>query len=702
RRLTPRELELCLRGDLDAIVRKAIRKEPHLRYTSAETFADDIDRYLETRPVAARRGTWRYRGGRFVRRLFFAPDTRRRHERWAWTAGLLATLALLPVAAWVQRPPPLCEDANARFDDAWGSAASDAVQDSFLATGLSFADDTFRRVDARLDAYSRDWIATDTEICRATLVRAERSPRLLDLGRLCLEGRREELRSLVELFSKADSTLVTGAVAAVHQLGDIRSCADQVELATRRLPPTDPVVRERLGRIRKVVEAQLLRSKIKLPVDFAVLESAENEVRELDDPPLLARTLFAWGQALAYEKGGAEEGIAKLEDALRFAIGGGDRPLQTEIYAALVKILTRQRGDFERARFWKGFAEASLESLSPGYPGVEYAVYDALGMLAWETAESDLAMSLYRQALESAERQGDPLLQASALSNLGMVDGTATLRAVELLESELGPDHPRLAAPRMNLAAAFASEGRYDEALPLVRQAYQVRRAAAGSDHPELAHPLALSGQILVAQDRPEEALEPFQEALLLLEPTSDTRSQIVRDIQVSLCEAFLLLDRLPDAEAHIVAASSKFGASVSPGHPSRLNFLRVQGDYYRQSGQLEDALAVHQELLALLGPTRTRSPGQAVWPLAGVAKTLLAAGRPAEARGLLEEAWESVSDGDRRLGAEIALDLAGTIRAEDPARASALVEAARKRLSDSVPLHRKLREEIAAMWGRV
>ncbi|MBZ0111613.1 MAG: serine/threonine protein kinase, partial [Thermoanaerobaculia bacterium] len=47
RRLTPRELELCLRGDLDAIVRKAIRKEPHLRYTSAETFADDIDRYLE-------------------------------------------------------------------------------------------------------------------------------------------------------------------------------------------------------------------------------------------------------------------------------------------------------------------------------------------------------------------------------------------------------------------------------------------------------------------------------------------------------------------------------------------------------------------------------------------------------------------------------------------------------------------------------
>ncbi len=57
-----------LRGDLDAIVLKAMRKEPERRYATVAEFADDIRRQMVGRPVEARRGTFAYRAGKFARR----------------------------------------------------------------------------------------------------------------------------------------------------------------------------------------------------------------------------------------------------------------------------------------------------------------------------------------------------------------------------------------------------------------------------------------------------------------------------------------------------------------------------------------------------------------------------------------------------------------------------------------------------------
>ena len=57
-----------LDADLDAIVLKAMRKDPQERYHSADEFASDIRAYLDGRPVQARRGTLRYRASKFVRR----------------------------------------------------------------------------------------------------------------------------------------------------------------------------------------------------------------------------------------------------------------------------------------------------------------------------------------------------------------------------------------------------------------------------------------------------------------------------------------------------------------------------------------------------------------------------------------------------------------------------------------------------------
>ena len=49
-----------LKGDLDTIVQRALRKEPDRRYASARELAEDIRRYLDGRPVLAEQGLCRF------------------------------------------------------------------------------------------------------------------------------------------------------------------------------------------------------------------------------------------------------------------------------------------------------------------------------------------------------------------------------------------------------------------------------------------------------------------------------------------------------------------------------------------------------------------------------------------------------------------------------------------------------------------
>lgn len=57
-----------IRGDLDNIILKALRKEPERRYSSAENFAEDIKRHLRGLPVSARPNTFSYRAEKFIKR----------------------------------------------------------------------------------------------------------------------------------------------------------------------------------------------------------------------------------------------------------------------------------------------------------------------------------------------------------------------------------------------------------------------------------------------------------------------------------------------------------------------------------------------------------------------------------------------------------------------------------------------------------
>jgi eukaryotic-like serine/threonine-protein kinase len=68
RTTTPEKLSRLLRGDLDTIIIKAIKKNPQERYASVTALADDLRRYLKHEPISARPDSFSYRAVKFVRR----------------------------------------------------------------------------------------------------------------------------------------------------------------------------------------------------------------------------------------------------------------------------------------------------------------------------------------------------------------------------------------------------------------------------------------------------------------------------------------------------------------------------------------------------------------------------------------------------------------------------------------------------------
>jgi serine/threonine protein kinase/tetratricopeptide (TPR) repeat protein len=66
--VAPEGIRRQLRGDLDTIVVKALKKNPAERYGSIPAFADDLRRHLRHEPIGARPDTIVYRSAKFVRR----------------------------------------------------------------------------------------------------------------------------------------------------------------------------------------------------------------------------------------------------------------------------------------------------------------------------------------------------------------------------------------------------------------------------------------------------------------------------------------------------------------------------------------------------------------------------------------------------------------------------------------------------------
>jgi serine/threonine protein kinase/WD40 repeat protein len=88
----PRRLNAAIPAELETILLKAMAKSPSERYATAKDLADDLGRFLEDRPIKARRPTP-------VQRL---KKWARRHQAGVWTAALTAlVMVVLAIGALV-------------------------------------------------------------------------------------------------------------------------------------------------------------------------------------------------------------------------------------------------------------------------------------------------------------------------------------------------------------------------------------------------------------------------------------------------------------------------------------------------------------------------------------------------------------------------------------------------------------------------
>ena len=105
-----RALQKQLRSDLGAIVLKALEHDPARRYTAIRDLSTDLDNYLANLPVVARRPTFSYRAGKFLRRNWAAASTAA-----LVAAGLSAATAVSIIQARAAHAEALKADSVNRF-----------------------------------------------------------------------------------------------------------------------------------------------------------------------------------------------------------------------------------------------------------------------------------------------------------------------------------------------------------------------------------------------------------------------------------------------------------------------------------------------------------------------------------------------------------------------------------------------------------
>jgi serine/threonine-protein kinase len=149
------KLRRRLRGDLDTIVLKALKRAPAERYGTVEALADDIERHLDQRPVRAQRDAPGYRLRKFVAR-----------NRLAVGAAGVASLALLVGAGLALWQARVALDERQRAEEVKNFIASVFQRADPYRGGLAStrAVDLLKQASGRIDEIPAHRVATRVEL----------------------------------------------------------------------------------------------------------------------------------------------------------------------------------------------------------------------------------------------------------------------------------------------------------------------------------------------------------------------------------------------------------------------------------------------------------------------------------------------------------------------------------------------------------
>ncbi len=491
RQSTPRELRRRLRGDLDNIVAKALRKRPERRYGSVRELAEDVDLHLQNRPVKARPTALGYRLGKFVRRNALAVAA----------AGTLAALLLLFTLTTALQ----ARDIRQQRDTARQERAK-AQQLNELLTGLFQSADPF--------GPSGDEVTVREVLDRSAerISELEGQPELqaeflTTIANVYLElGLPGEAEPLIEQ-ALTSSRSVYGddhlAIAdGLHLQAVLRSSQGDYEGAVELHRETLAMRRKLLGGLHPAVAESLnyLGLALHSRGDFDDAEPYYREALALRRS-LFGDSSFEVGQSLNnlaltfHARGDYEEAEPLYRESLRAwrHVYGDEHPevaLSMQNLAALLQDLE----DYQAAEtLYRESLDMARRQLGEEHPRVVINLYNMADLL-YEKGDFEESERLSHESLTIGRRVFGPQHPrvAHALSGLARLRlATGDVAEAERLSREaLAIYHAKLPGhwqrPRMEsvLGAALTASGRYREAEPLLIAAYPRLRSQIGDREP--------------------------------------------------------------------------------------------------------------------------------------------------------------------------------------------------------------------------
>ncbi len=196
-------------------------------------------------------------------------------------------------------------------------------------------------------------------------------------------------------------------------------------------------------------------------------EMAADIQRFLDNQPIIARSASRLYQLRKFVR--RNRGIVAALGVAMLALSAG---LVTTTWQAV-----RAQRAAARAESVNRFMRQMFAAIDPHVHGQEVRVLDIV-----KRAESEIEPTFGTEPLLEAEVRDEV---AAIYVRLGALADAEThyVRALEIRRSELGVAHPDVLASLSHLGMLHAKQVRYDEAEPMLRDAYQGQRTVLGPDH---------------------------------------------------------------------------------------------------------------------------------------------------------------------------------------------------------------------------
>ena len=522
---TPARLRRLLRGDLDTIVAKALKKNAAARYASVTALADDIRRFLRHEPITARPDTIGYRAATFVRR----------HARGvAASAGIVVLLAALTGYHTVRL--------EAERDRAQREAAK-ARKASEVLTGLLTAADPYGIRGSRTDPTIRGILdagaaQVQTELAGQPGLQAEM---LTVLGRIYRHlGVYDKAQSLLEqaLASRNAAFGPEDADTAqtLHDLGVVLADNGDYAAAAQRLEQALAMRRRLLGNEHADV-AVTLSELGRVYQDLGLNQQAESPQRE---------ALRIRRKTLGEEHRETAVSLSDLASVLRL---NGDLAGAEALLRQVLETNRKTRGEI--------------------HPNTSATLHD-LGLIAAARRDNAGAEAMLHRALDIAQRTlGDrhPVVATTlnSLSHVYAAQGrydeaaTALQDALAIARPAFGSNHQLVAIYAINLASiqlarnqALAAEHLIREGLAIRVRAPELvpsRRRTTSEDDWSVATTKALLGASLLAQGRYADAEVVLLDARRELDTQARPAARDVKATITGLVQLYEAWGR-PDAAA--------------------------------------------------------------------------------------------------------------------------------------------------------